>query len=258
MGIQIRELMVWAKHRKVLATLLVVVTLSVGILIGTVVSGRVGAAKNLVGGGATPLAIPDPVRLSSTFAAIVNKVEPAVVNISTTQVIERKRGTHRPRGNRDQDPFQDFFDRFFDFPDQGPAAERSLGSGVNVDKKGYILTNNHVVEQATKIQVQLHGESTRYTAKVIGTDEETDLAVIKIEANRDLPTAKLGNSDGVQVGDWALAIGSPFGLQATVTAGIISAKDRGIGPKQDRKSTRLNSSHVAISYAVFCLKKKKP
>src|SRR5207245_160532 len=109
---------------------------------------------------------------------------------------------------------------------------RSLGSGVNVDKKGYILTNNHVVEQATKIQVQLHGESIRYTAKVIGTDEETDLAVIKIEVNRDLPTAKLGNSDGVQVGDWALAIGSPFGLQATVTAGIISAKDRGIGPKQ--------------------------
>ena len=232
MGIQIRELMVWAKHRKVLAALLVVVTLSVGILIGTVVSGRVGAAKNLVGGGATPLAIPDPVQLSSTFAAIVNKVEPAVVNISTTQVIERKHGTHRPRGNRDQDPFQDFFDRFFDFPDQGPAAERSLGSGVIVDKKGYILTNNHVVEQATKIQVQLHGESARYTAKVIGTDEETDLAVIKIEVNRDLPTAKLGNSDGVQVGDWALAIGSPFGLQATVTAGIISAKDRGIGPKQ--------------------------
>ncbi len=232
MGMQIRELMVWVKHRKVLATLLVVVTLSVGILIGTVVSGRVGAAKNLVGGGATPLAIPDPVQLSSTFAAIVNKVEPAVVNISTTQVIERKRGPHRPQGNRNQDPFQDFFDRFFDFPDQGPAAERSLGSGVIVDKKGYILTNNHVVEQATKIQVQLHGESARYTAKVIGTDEETDLAVIKIDANRELPTTKLGNSDGVQVGDWALAIGSPFGLQATVTAGIISAKDRGIGPKQ--------------------------
>src|SRR2546426_3104745 len=235
MGIQIRELMVWAKHRKVLAALLVVVTLSVGILIGTVVSGRVGAAKNLVGGGATPLAIPDPVQLSSTFAAIVNKVEPAVVNISTTQVIERKRGTHRPRGNRDQDPFQDFFDRFFDFPDQGPAAERSLGSGVNVDKKGYILTNNHVVEQATKIQVQLHGESTRYAAKVVGVDEDTDLAVIKIDAKKDLPTARLGNSDGVQVGDWVLAFGSPFGLQATVTAGIISAKDRvGIGQQFQR------------------------
>src|SRR5438105_7587907 len=126
---------------------------------------------------------------------------------------------------------QDFFDRFFDGrPDSPPPADRSLGSGVIVDKRGYILTNNHVIEQATKIQVQLNGETARYTAKVIGVDEDTDLAVIKIEANKELPVAKLGNSDGVQVGDWVLAIGSPFGLQATVTAGIISAKDRsGIG-----------------------------
>jgi serine protease Do len=228
MGMQLRELMDWAKNRKILATALVVLTLGVGILMGTVISGRVvTATRGLTGSGATPLAIPDPVQMSSTFAAIVNKVEPAVVNISTTQVVERKRAPRRPRGQNPQDPFQDFFDRFFDSPDQGPTAERSLGSGVIVDKKGFILTNNHVVEQATKIQVQLHGESTRYTAKVIGTDEETDLAVIKIDANRDFATAKLGNSDGVQVGDWALAIGSPFGLQATVTAGIISAKDRG-------------------------------
>src|SRR6202023_3076093 len=83
---------------------------------------------------------------------------------------------------------------------------------------------------ATKVQVQLNGETARYTAKVVGVDEDTDLAVLKIDAGRDLPTARLGNSDGVQVGDWVLAIGSPFGLQATVTAGIISAKDRqGIG-----------------------------
>lgn len=225
MGIQLRELLTWARHRKYLATLLVVATLGIGILIGTVISGRVAATKAFVGNGATPLAIPDPVQLSSTFASIVNKVEPAVVNINTTQVIERKRGPRSRRGS--DDPFQDFFDRFFDSPDQGPSAERSLGSGVIVDKRGYILTNNHVIEQATKIQVQLHGESQKYTAKVIGSDEDTDLAVIKIEASRDLPVAKLGNSDGVQVGDWALAIGSPFGLQATVTAGIISAKDRG-------------------------------
>jgi serine protease Do len=126
---------------------------------------------------------------------------------------------------------QDFFDRFFDGrQDAPPQAERSLGSGVIVDKRGYVLTNNHVVEQATKIQVQLDGDPNKYTAKVIGVDEDTDLAVIKIEANKELPTAKLGNSDGVQVGDWVLAIGSPFGLNATVTAGIISAKDRsGIG-----------------------------
>src|SRR5205807_6117027 len=82
------------------------------------------------------------------------------------------------------------------------------------------------VNGATKIQVQLNGQSTRYTAKVVGTDEETDLAVLKINADRDLPVAKLGNSSGVRVSDWVLAIGSPFGLRATVTAGIISAKDR--------------------------------
>ncbi|MFY9584204.1 MAG: Do family serine endopeptidase [Candidatus Acidiferrales bacterium] len=233
MGIQIRELLHWARQRKILATLVVTLTLGIGILMGTVISGRVVATKGLVSSGATPLAIPDPVQMSSAFASIVNKVEPAVVNISTTQVIERKRGPRRPRSQ--EDPFQDFFDRFFDSPDQGPTAERSLGSGVIVDKKGYILTNNHVVEQATKIQVQFNGESTRYTAKVIGTDDETDLAVIKIETSRELPTAKLGNSDGVQVGDWVLAIGSPFGLQATVTAGIVSAKDRaGIGQQFQR------------------------
>jgi len=126
---------------------------------------------------------------------------------------------------------QDFFDRFFQGQGGGqqapPQAERSLGSGVIIDKRGYILTNNHVVDQATKIQVQLNGETQKYTAKVIGVDEDTDLAVVKIDAGKELPIAKLGNSDGVQVGDWVLAIGSPFGLQATVTAGIISAKDRG-------------------------------
>jgi serine protease Do len=105
-----------------------------------------------------------------------------------------------------------------------------------VDRKGYILTNNHVVEQATKVQVQLNGDTTKYNAKVVGVDEETDLAVVKIEAgNKELPVAKLGNSDGVQVGDWVLAIGSPFGLNATVTAGIISAKDRGGVGKQFQK-----------------------
>ena len=120
---------------------------------------------------------------------------------------------------------QDFFDKFFDGQKDGPAqAERSLGSGVIVDKRGYILTNNHVVDQATKIQVQMHGETARYTAKVVGVDEDTDLAVLKIDAGKDLPTARLGNSEGVKVGDWVLAIGSPFGIRATVTAGIVSAQ----------------------------------
>src|SRR5258708_8774103 len=212
MGEQVRELFNWARRRKILAAVFVAFTLAVGILIGSVVSGRVAATKSLGFSGttATALTVPDPVPSSSSFASIVNRVEPAVVNIATTQVLERKQTKKRRSKPYDQeDPMQDFFDRFFDGRQDGPPqAERSLGSGVIVDKRGYILTNNHVVEQATKIQVQLNGDSTRYTAKVIGVDEETDLAVIKIEANKELPTAKLGNSDGVQVGDWVLAIGS--------------------------------------------------
>jgi serine protease Do len=234
MGQQVQELFDWARRRKILASVFVAITLCAGILIGTIVSGRASAMKafSFAGTNATPLAVPDPVAATSSFSAIVNRVEPAVVNIATTQVLERKQTKKRrsPQQQPDQDdPMQDFFDRFFDGrQDAPPQAERSLGSGVIVDKRGYILTNNHVVEQATKIQVQLDGgDPNKYTAKVIGVDEDTDLAVIKIEANKDLPTAKLGNSDGIQVGDWVLAIGSPFGLQATVTAGIISAKDRG-------------------------------
>lgn len=235
MGEQVRELIDWARRRKFLASAFLVLTLAVGILIGTVVSGRVSAMKtmSLIGDkSATPLAMPEVIPSSNSFASIVNHVEPAVVNISTTQVLEkrspRKRRTPSQSPYDQDDPMQDFFDRFFDGrQDAPPAAERSLGSGVIVDKKGFILTNNHVVEQATKIQVQLNGDTTKYNAKLVGVDEETDLAVVKIDAGKDLPVAKLGNSDGVQVGDWVLAIGSPFGLQATVTAGIISATDRG-------------------------------
>src|SRR5947199_7507596 len=238
----------WTRRKKILASLSVVLTLAVGILIGSVVSGKVSAMKTLstfAGTSAKPLGVPDPIPAASSFSSIVTRVEPAVVNIATTQVLERKPSTRKRRapqqgqgqGQGDgDDPMQDFFDRFFDGrQDAPPQAERSLGSGVIIDKRGYILTNNHVVEQATKVQVQLDGDTSKYVAKVIGVDEDTDLAVIKIDAGKDLQTAKLGNSDGVQVGDWVLAIGSPFGLNATVTAGIISAKDRsGIGQQFQR------------------------
>src|ERR1700688_2044233 len=226
----------WTSRRTYVAAGLIAATLTVGILIGTVVSGKVSAMRSFsfAGTSAAPLALPDPVPSSNSFSAIVNRVEPAVVNIATTQVMDRKSKRHH--GGDEDDPSEDFFFHFFDGrPDNGPKAERSLGSGVIVDKSGYILTNNHVVEQATKIQVSLNGDTTKYTAKVVGVDEATDLAVVKIDVGKDLPTAKLGNSDGVQVGDWVLAIGSPFGLNATVTAGIISAKDRaGIGQQFQR------------------------
>lgn len=241
MGEQVKELFDWARRRKVLAGIFVGLTLVVGILIGTIVSGRVSAMKSMAftaGRGATPLPLPEVIPASASFGAIVNKVEPAVVNISTTQVLEKPQARRRHGANPSDpdDPMQDFFDHFFDGRgDAPPAAERSLGSGVIVDKNGFILTNNHVVEQASKIQVQLNGETRKYSAKLVGVDEETDLAVIKIEAGRELPTAKLGNSDGVHAGDWVLAIGSPFGLQATVTAGIISATDRsGVGRQFQR------------------------
>ena len=244
MGEQVKELFNWARRRKVMASFFVAFTLIVGIMIGSVISGRVSAMKSFSGTDAAHLVVPDPIPSASSFSGIVNRVEPAVVNIATTQVLEKKPNSkmHRskpanPNANPDDDndPMQDFFDRFFDGRQDGPPqAERSLGSGVIVDKRGYILTNNHVIENATKIQVQLNNDTTRYTAKVIGADDDTDLAVIKIEVNKELPSAKLGNSDGVQVGDWVLAIGSPFGLQATVTAGIISAKDRGLAKQFQR------------------------
>jgi serine protease Do len=226
MGLQLRELASWARNRKWLAMVLVMLTLSIGILIGTLVSGRASATRSILANGGTPLVLPSPIEMSHAFSGIVKRDQPAIVNISTTQVIDRGT-TPRQHGGVGPDPFQDFFNRFFDAPSTGPEAERSLGSGMLTDKKGFILTNRHVIEQATKIQVQLDGDPTLYTAKLVGEDLETDLAVIKIDLNRELPTVILGNSDGVQVGDWVLAIGSPFGLQSTVTAGIISATDRG-------------------------------
>jgi len=132
--------------------------------------------------------------------------------------------------------FQDFFNRFFGGPDQGSpddggGVRESLGSGFIVDPRGYIITNNHVVDKADKIFVKLstdpEGEQGR-PAKVVGVDKDTDIAVIKIDAKEPLPTVKMGNSESAQVGDWVIAIGSPFDLSQTVTAGIVSAKNRTI------------------------------
>jgi serine protease Do len=223
MGMHFRNIMNWPRGRKIAVSVLMTLTLAVGIAIGNLTSGKVAATPQ-GDANAQLLAVPSPVQLSSTFATIAKAVEPAIVNISTTQIIERPRS--RPGApRRTPNEFEFPLDRFFGPFEDGPTAERSLGSGVIVDKSGYILTNNHVVEQATKIEVRLD-DGGRFPARVIGSDVETDLAVIKIDAGKDLPVAKLGNSDGVQVGDWVLAFGSPFGLQATVTAGIVSAKDR--------------------------------
>ncbi len=257
----------WFRMRRLASTFTVLATLSAGILIGSVVAHGVhGQDKAVDSRDATPLHIPDPRTLSTTFTQIAKQVEPAVVNINV-EILPKEQTTSRrgrtPRGMQPQAPddngggddengggndqggdqggLQDFFNRFFGgMPGQGPGAggqqqeERALGSGFIVDPRGYIVTNNHVVEKADRIYVKLQTDPINdqgHRATVVGVDKDTDLAVIKIDVpGKQLPTVKLGNSDSAEVGDWVEAIGSPFDLTETVTAGIISAKNRTIEP----------------------------
>jgi serine protease Do len=235
-------------------TFTILATLTVGILIGTVVSSGVKGKEGQKSSDATPLTIPAPQQLSNAFSQISKQLEPSVVNINTESTIKnpRRRGRSvRPdpdqddQGGEDDNQFQDFFDKFFGGQggqggsDASTIRQRSLGSGVIVDSKGYIVTNRHVVEKADRIRVKLQDDNPAFPghdAKLVGMDQETDLAVIKIEVDHPLPAAKLGNSDGMQVGDWVLAIGTPFGLEETVTAGIVSAKGRNIVPGRQFQS----------------------
>ena len=231
------------RSQKFLSFTLVLFTLCLGILLGTLVSTGVKAARDqAVAPGATPLQIPSPVQLQNSFSSLAKMLEPSVVNISTeyipkTNLQTRNRRRVVPQQPQDEDQdgssMQEFFQRFFggpNGPQLGPEEGQrgaSLGSGFVVDRAGYILTNNHVVEKATRIRVKFNNDPEEYDAKVIGTDVQTDLAVIKVDRPNLVPV-RIGNSDAIQVGDWAVAIGSPFGFQATVTAGIISAKSRDI------------------------------
>jgi serine protease Do len=257
-----RDLVSRIRHHRLTATFALLAALSVGILAGSVLTRSVGAKEQTIDSSdARPLTVPSPVFQSNEFAKIAKEVGPAVVNINTITLPKQsanprssRRGT--PLGiqpdpdNGDQGgsqgDMQDFFNRFFggqggqgqggdDSADSGGGEREALGSGFIVDSRGYIITNNHVVDKADKIYVKLstdpedpsnHGRP----AHVIGVDPETDIAVIKIDnpPQQPLPTVKLGNSDGAQVGDWVLAIGSPFSLNETVTAGIVSAKNRAI------------------------------
>jgi serine protease Do len=250
------------RSQRLATTFTLLATLSVGIVAGSVltrnVSGKEQAGVN--SSDARPLVIPSPVALSNGFSQIVKQVGPAVVNINTEELPKQstnrrsrrglQRDPHQGQGGGDDDSqqqtpgdMQDFFNRFFggqggqggdDDGDNGASGDRrALGSGFIVDPRGYIITNNHVVDKADKIYVKLSTDSDDATdpgrpATVVGVDKDTDIAVIKIDTKEPLPSIKLGNSDGAQVGDWVLAIGSPFNLSKTVTAGIISAKNRSI------------------------------
>ena len=168
--------------------------------------------------------------LGQAFVEVAKNVQPSVGNITTEKTIAM-----RPWDRFGQDffrgsPFEDFFRGFGSPPreEERMYKQRSGGSGVIVDKEGYILTNNHVIEGADKVKVRLN-DGREFTATVKGQDPKTDLAVLHIKAE-DLPVATLGDSEKLEVGEWAIAIGSPFGLEHTVTVGVISAKGR------DRKS----------------------
>ena len=265
-----KSLFLRLRSHRLASTFLLLATVSAAIVGGSFAAHGVrGQERTSDSTDATPLKVQSSSTEPNAFVKIAKAVGPAVVNINTQTLPKavENRGPGRrlnphnrvqpnpqtpPDGDDDQNPdtppgqgqgqnnFQDFFNRFFggQIPDQGDGDDgqirESLGSGFIVDPKGYIITNNHVIEKADKIFVKLStdpdSQDLGRPARVIGTDKATDLAVIKIDTNSPLPTVKMGNSDQAQVGDWVEAIGSPFALAQTVTAGIVSAKNRTIEP----------------------------
>ncbi|MGB6192775.1 MAG: trypsin-like peptidase domain-containing protein [Terracidiphilus sp.] len=268
------------RTRRLASAFVVLATLSAAIVIGSFAAHGVrGQEKQNASTDATPLRVVNSSVPPNEFVKIAKIVGPAVVNINT-ETLPKQSNLHRrsphpniaPPGGGDgddddnggqgqgqgqgPDDFQNFFNRFFggQAPDQdgddGQLRE-SLGSGFIVDPKGYIITNNHVIEKADKIYVKLSTDPDTQDlgrpARVIGTDKATDLAVIKIDTSSALPTVKLGNSDNTQVGDWVEAIGSPFALSQTVTAGIVSAKNRTIEPGASGQFQHFIQTDAAIN-----------
>jgi len=269
------------RTRRLASVFVLLATLSVAIVAGSFAAHGVrGQEKQNDSADATPLKVVNSTVPPNEFVKIAQKVGPAVVNINTQTLPKQAAGKGRrnphnrvqpnpqnPGGDDGDDDqqqqgqgqgnFQDFFNRFFggQVPDQeggddGQVRE-SLGSGFIVDPKGYIITNNHVIEKADKIYVKLStdpdSQDLGRPARVIGVDKATDLAVIKIDTSSALPTVKLGNSDTAQVGDWVEAIGSPFALSQTVTAGIISAKNRTIEPGASGQFQHFIQTDAAIN-----------
>jgi serine protease Do len=267
------------RDRRLASVFVLLATLSAAIVAGSFAAHGVrGQERKSDSADATPLHVVNSPVAPNEFVRIAKDVGPAVVNINTETLPKqsanpRKRNPHgraqpapqNPDDDQDDDQqgqqggqnnFQDFFNRFFggQAPDQEGdegGVRESLGSGFIVDPKGYIITNNHVIEKADKIYVKLStdpdSQDLGRPAHVIGTDKATDLAVIKIDTSSPLPTVKLGNSDATQVGDWVEAIGSPFALSQTVTAGIISAKNRTIEPGVNGQFQHFIQTDAAIN-----------
>ena len=238
------------RQQKLFSASLLVFTLAIAVLLGTALTTGVSAAKGqATAPDATALTIPPVKLLSNDFTKLAKLLEPSVVFISTdftpkqqTTAAPKRRNPHTTPTPQEGDDEEgggnmDQLRKFFGMPFGGDATPRkreSSGSGFIVDKNGYIITNFHVVEQADHIKVKLTGDKAEYKAKLIGTDEETDVAIIKIDTGKPLQPIKIANSDSVQVGDWAVAIGAPFGLETSVTAGIVSATGRDIARQFQR------------------------
>jgi len=201
-------------------------------------SPRIIPALFVLVSGLTFISVPAQARgAPDSFADLAERLLPSVVNISTTQVQKKdeKGGPQVPRFPEGS-PFQDFFKEFFDRQQREAPQSRatSLGSGFIISESGYVVTNNHVIAEADEITVTLHDDS-KLKAKLIGRDPKTDLALLKVEPESPLPAVPFGDSAATRVGDWVVAIGNPFGLGGTVTAGIVSARQRDInsGPYDD-------------------------
>ena len=240
-------------QRKLLSLTLLLFTLAIGIVIGTLVSRDVSAAREgAPAPDAKPLVIPAAEPLENEFTRIARQARPVVVHIRVEILSEESQS----RSPDPRNPFSEEFRRFFGFP--GPFGNEGFprrqrpgeGSGVIVDENGYIITNHHVIENADRIRVRVFdngADEELHDAKLIGSDPETDLAVIKIDIDKPLSAIPIGNSDAVQVGDWAIAVGSPFGYEETVTVGIISAKAREVDSSQQGQFKRFLQTDAAIN-----------
>ncbi|MFZ0590750.1 MAG: trypsin-like peptidase domain-containing protein [Bryobacteraceae bacterium] len=225
------------KQQKLLSITLLLFTLLLGIILGTLINTGVRAreSSSAVAPDATPITIPQASSLGNEFSKLAKRLEPSVVYIHSDYLVKPDKRQKADPEDEDEnqgaepapkDP-QDMLRKFFGQQSPRPFRQEGSGAGFIVDKNGYIITNNHVVEKADRIKVRLiNDDDNEYRARVVGIDSESDLAVIKIDAKRPLPPVQIANSDGVEVGDWAVAIGAPFGLEATVTAGIVSATAR--------------------------------
>src|SRR5881296_4310873 len=194
-----------------------------GFALYAILTRAAGAAR-----ATTPAPIATADALQAAFVSVADRVRPAVVHIGTLQVARGRRPPMIPGPKADDPFFKDFFDQFFGRSGPGRREEfqtPGLGSGVIVDRRGYVLTNFHVVRGADAVTVRL-ADKQEFRGRIVGSDSKTDIAIIKFEAPVDVRVATLGNSDTLRVGEWAIAIGNPFGLDQTVTVGVISATGR--------------------------------